>query len=322
MSSPATIPFPHQFRPLTASGIYRRAGLALAVVVSAAVARGGWPAAAVVVGALAGAMVGDLFAALLSHPVRFTALRGWRTTVIALIVAAATPAAAGPAGAAGAGFLALVVGVWLPGGPGRYWLHPALVGIALATIVLPGYAEPVTTLDTLAAMGDPGRLAEMLSGRIGRLGIFVPADAFASFLIVDIPPQAPLAAGLLLPTLLASLIVFGEDLVPPVLPLAYFVSWAIVTWGIGGLPATAWAGEPLSVAATSLMPLTLFFVLIEPGTRPLHFGGLAAFGVTAGTTAALLERSALPGAAPLIAVLVAGSLVPLFDWLHVRRRAR
>ena len=278
--------YPHSYRMLTVRGIYGRLSLALLVMLIAAVWRGGMPVVALTLSAMAGSILAELVVGMFDDTsIRRSGIGNGRAVYYALLVAALVPPGTAPVVTAAAAASAVWIGLWLPGGAGSYWIHPVFVGLAL----IPGVAlavgvDPIATVET-----------EWVA-RIEASGIFrwIEARVFAPF-DLGITPQAVAAvfglgptvptsvtAGLLLPLLVGTMIVFGEDLVPPSLPVLYLITFVAVVELTGGDLLTAVLGGNVPVVA--------ILALSDPGVRPHRRGATALFAVIAGAVTALAHH--------------------------------
>lgn len=202
----------------------------------------------------------------------------------------------------------IVLGYWAPGGAGRFWIHPAIVGLALAYL-LTGTAGSEDTLVAASQVGQ-GLGARLNVEVLSRLSIRVSEGFWERFVGV-LRPATP--AGHLLPILIASLIVYGEDLAPPYAALGVLITHSLTLWLLGGLPVQLWAGAPFTGMVGGNLPFLMVFALAEPSVRPARPGGAVAFGLITGCITALLYHgngTVWPG---LIAFIIAGSLSCVFD---------
>jgi Na+-translocating ferredoxin:NAD+ oxidoreductase RnfD subunit len=309
---------PHQYRMLTVRGIYVRLDLALLAVLIAATLRSGTPVVVVALSAIGGGILAELAAGMVNDlSMRRSGIGNGRAVYYGLLVTALAPIGISPALAAAATALAVLVGLWLPGGPGAYWLHPVLVGIAL----LPGIGLTAAG-DALA--GGPAALVsviessgiyQFLENRLfAPFGVSVSAGAVAALTGIGGAPPATMTAGLILPLLVSAMIVFGEDIVPAILPFVYFLTFAVAVDLLGG--------EPLSAFLGGNVPVVGFVLLADPGVRPVRTRGMVLFGAIAGTLTAMVtvfDGAAMPAVTGL---LLAGAVLPLIDLGAVRRARR
>lgn len=313
-----TVGFPHAHTPITVAGIYWRISLAMAVPLGFAVGRSGVSVVWLVLLAVTGALIADLALSLI--PVRETnaspsAVRDGRAVAYALFVAALIPTGTPPALAAAAGAVAMVVGVLMQGGVGAYWLHPALVALAivLSTGVAPSSAETVVATSEFTAALGQSRLIRLIEVWLVEFaGTRVPPEAWASVTGIGVANPSTAAASMALPVLAAAMIVFGEDLVPLSVPIVFLVTVA----AIGEI--TSDRAFDFTTTGTTLLVAVVAFA--DPGVRPRRLMGMVLFALVAGLAVGLLR--AYDGATrPEIAgLLLAGSLVPAIDRLTDRSR--
>ncbi|SIP89143.1 Na+-translocating ferredoxin:NAD+ oxidoreductase RNF, RnfD subunit [Alkalispirochaeta americana] len=317
--------FPHSFRYLTVHGIYWRLVVAAAIPVIAGVLRGGVPALILVVASVTGAVLADLLAAALLSGQSALPSEG-RAVYLGLVVAALLPVSVDPVIATAASLLTVFAGVWLFGGPGRYWIHPSLVGIALAGALVPsagtvlegGGATLFSFLPELLSQAVPSLEHFLLEP----LGVRVPREAWSLILGETGLSGSAMTAGLVWPSLLGAMIVFGEDLAPAVTSLLFLLSYLGLVWLLGGLPLGEGlaGGDPLQAMFMTNAVFVLVFVLADPGSRPSSRGGMAAFGILAGSLAALFWVSREVVIPATAAVFIAGFFIPLLDILVCKVR--
>ncbi|POR05445.1 hypothetical protein AU468_00795 [Alkalispirochaeta sphaeroplastigenens] len=319
--------FPHSFRYLTVHGLYWRLSVAALIPVAAGVVRGGLPALILVVAAVTGAVLADLLAAALLSGQPTLPSEG-RSVYLGLVVAALLPVSVDPVIATLASLLTVFAGVWLFGGPGRYWMHPALVGIALAGALIPGTGVILEAGGSGIFSFFPGLISRVVPSLeqvlLEPLGVRVPGEAWSLVLGETALHGSSLTAGLVWPSLLGAMIVFGEDLSPVVTSLLFLVSYLGLVWLLGGLPQGEGlaGGDPLQALFMTNAVFVLVFLLADPGSRPASWGGMAFFGVLAGALAALFwisRQVAIPATA---SIFIAGFFVPLVDNLVCRVRRR
>ena len=309
MSTIPEVRCPHTFRMLTVRGIYIRLALALVLVLIPAVFRSGATVVVLAVSAIGGGILAELVVGLGSDlSVRRSGIGNGRVLYYALLVTALAPTTATPVVVAVATAAAVLVGLWLPGGPGAYWLHPVLVGLAL----LPGLSL-MTGSDPLAAgtgvlpgIVESSQAFAFLDGRVfGPLGLSVSPSAIAAITGFSGSTPATVTAGLLLPLLIAAMVVLGEDVVPPVLPVSYLFVFAIVVDLLGG--------DVLSATLAGNVPVLALIALADPGVRPHRRRDIVLFGAIAGGLTAVLTAFGGTGMPGVAGLLLAGTLRPLLD---------
>jgi Na+-translocating ferredoxin:NAD+ oxidoreductase RnfD subunit len=318
--NPGTVTgFPHSFRALTVGGIYGRLIMAVSIPVGFGMLHGGATVVVLVAATVIAAVLTDLLVTSLLPETPASPADG-RAVYLGLVVAALLPASASVPLAALAGALAILGGVWLVGGPGRYWVHPALVGLALSGIVLSG---PATVGEAGASFTFPISLESlpmMEQSLFEPLGVRIPADAWRLLVGTIGPEGGAVTMALLGPVLVAALIVFGEDLLPGALPIGFLLSYVIGVWLFGGLPEEWGRGEPFYALMLTNAPFVIICVLADPGIRPKTQTGMLLFGLLAGGVAALLWITDLVTVPAVAAVLVTGMFVPVIDRVTTRRR--
>lgn len=319
MNSESITGFPHSFRAFTVSGIYGRLILATALPVSFGMLHGGSAVVMLVAAAVFAAVLTDLIITLLLPETPSSPGDG-RAVYLGLVVAALLPASASVPLAAAAGALAVLVGVWLVGGPGKYWVHPALVGLALSGIALSG---PIAVGEAGASLTFPISLENLPAlerSLFEPLGVRIPTDAWRLLAGTIGPEGGALTMALLGPVLVGALILFGEDLLPGMLPLGFLFSYVFGVWLFGGLPDEWARGEPFYALMLTNAPFVMICVLADPGIRPKTHSGMLLFGLFAGSVAAVLWISRLVPVPAVAGVFVAGMFVPLIDRITMRYR--
>lgn len=302
--------FPHSYRMLTVQGIYRRLTLAILVPLGFGIFRGGPDALVMVIAAVAGAILADFLATRFVTSVPFDSA-GFRAVYFGLAVAALLSPQTSPLVAAFAAALSVIVGIWFFGGPGRYRVHPALVGPALLGMALPGM-QALREGGTARAIPLPAEfIAWMEQVILEPLGVRVTADAWALLLGAVGPEGGSLVMGLIGPILLGSLILFGEDLLPPVLPFSFLLAYAVLVRLFGG--------NPLDAVFLTNAPFVMLFLLADPPVRPATHTGMALFGVFAGALGALFWITGEIALPAVTALFLAGTFVAVVDSLTTRR---
>lgn len=323
MSGERVMSSPHRFRMLTVQGIYLRMSVLLCFLIALAGLRSGVSVLLPAIAAAGGALAADLLVGLLPSDAEVagrwwpgSGLRNGRALYLGLLVAALAPQGSDPMVLAGAAAAAVVLGVWVIGGTGTLWMHPSLLALALIPQRGTGLAEGASVQGS-AAVGDllqrSGISAALESSVFVPLDLSVTPDALTS--VVSVMPESAvsLSAGLLLALLPVAMVVFGEDIVPPLLPISYLLAFVLVVDLLGGSVLAAMAGGNAPVIALLALP--------NPGARPRRLGGLLAYGVIAGLLGAVLTVSGSVALPAVSGVLLAATLVPLADWLGERRVA-
>ena len=314
MSSLASTPHPHSFRMLTVRGIYLRLAVALMLPLVPAVLRSGPTVVLLVLSALGGGLVAELLVALVSDDAaKSGGIANGRVLYFSLLTAALVPLETAPAVVAAAAAAAVLVGLWLPGGPGSYWMHPVLVGIAL----VPGLST-VSAADPLAIGSaditnqiEASRFFAVLESRFfAPLDMSVTPSAVASVTALAGTPPATVTAGLVVPLLISAMIVWGDDLVPVVLPVVYLTTFALMADALGG--------APYSLVLAGNIPMIAVIGLADPGLRPRRLGSLVAFGVLAGILTAVIAVFEGAGIPAIAGLLLAGAFRPLLDYVADR----
>jgi Na+-translocating ferredoxin:NAD+ oxidoreductase RnfD subunit len=315
MSDVQSLHVPHQYRMLTVRGIYFRLDLALLAVLIAAGVRSGSMVVVIALSAIGGGILAELAAGMINDlSMRRSGIGNGRAVYYGLLVTALAPVGISPALAAAATALAVLVGLWLPGGPGAYWLHPVLVGIALLPgigLTAVGDALGGGPAALITAIESSGAYRFLENRLFAPFGVSVSAGAVAALTGIGGVPPATLTAGLVLPLLVSAMIVFGEDIVPAALPVVYFIAFAVAVDLLGG--------EPLTALVTGNVPVVGLIVLADPGVRPVRTRGMVLFGALAGILTAVVtvfHGAAMPAVTGL---LLAGSVLPLIDLWTVRR---
>ncbi len=309
--------FPHTFRVLTVSGVYRRLAFATLIPVGFGVARGGVSALLTVVAAVLGTVLADIVMTRgrsdSLHP------GDGRALYIGLAMAGLLPAGISPVTVMIAGVLTLLVGVWLFGGPGKYRIHPALVGPALLGIAFLG-PTAVGEGAAFLSLTVPADVISLVERTLFEpIGVRVSPEAWRLLLGGIGPEGGSLVLGLAGPVLVGSLIVFGEDLLPAILPATFLAVYSLGTWTFGALPGDWFSGAPLDALLLTNAPFVIVFLTADPSVRPATATGMVLFGVLAGGLATVFRVSGTVVAPATIAVFIAGAFVPVLDGLTTRR---
>ena len=303
--------FPHSFRVLTVRGIYRRLCLAVLIPVGFGVFHGGPALLVMVLCAAGGAVFADLTVTGLFGKTPLGVLDG-RALYIGLVTAALMPTGTDPVLAVLAGMLAVLVGVWLFGGPGRYWVHPAFVGLALTGVPLAGTEGMRESGFLISSFLPGGAIAFAERVLFEPLGVRISPEAWDLVLGTTTPTGGALVIGLMGPILLGTLIIFGEDLLPPVLPIAFTLAYVAGVYLFG-------AGTAIDAVFLTSVPFVVVFLLADPGIRPSTTIGMVGFGVLAGGLAALFWITGWVGMPAAVAIFIAGMFVPVLEGLTTGR---
>ncbi len=306
---------PHSFRMLTVGGVYLRLSIALVFPVAVGALRTGMSALPLIVAGLLGALLAENTVGIVwNRPGSGQGVRNGRALYYGLLVVALSPVGITPSVVATAAAVTVLVGIWLPGGPGAYWLHPALVGLAFIPVFHDGgsWSGPGETVPAMLAAFESGAFFQTLQSRLFiPLGMRVPPEALLAIVGLDGGAGVGLTAGLLVPLLASALVVFGEDLVPVVLPITYFIGFVLCVRLVGG--------NVVSAMLWSNVPLVGLVGLADPGIRPAKIWAIALFGVLAGSCTGLLTAwngAAMPA---VVGLLVVGTFRPLLDSVSTRQ---
>lgn len=324
--------FPHRFRMLTVRGLYLRLSVLLLLLLALAAVRGGAQVLVPVLAAVAAALGAELLAGLLvgdspggvganGTGARVSAQAGTgsgivngRALYIGLMVAALAPLGASPGQLALASGVATALGVWMIGGTGVLWVHPSLLALALVPWQTGSTGSTDMTVEGSAFVGEllerSGLLRVLEDFVFAPLELSVTPEALISLVSVVPGNVVSLSAGLLLALLPVAMVVFGEDMVPVWLPVAYLLSFVLMVDVLGG--------SVLAAVAGGNAPVIALLALANPGGRPHRVGGLLVFGVLGGVLGALLTVSGGVALPAVTGVLLASTLVPLADWLGER----
>ncbi len=301
------IAFPHMFRRMTTRGLYLRLGAALLIPVTVAMVRYGPQQAWVLLSVLAGVVAADLVSIILGGaPIHE------RSLVTGLALVALLPVGVDPYAAALTALVAVLFGALLLGGSGQMWIHPAALGVLVVGVVVPVAELPpegiVPLLDSRVDLWAP-RVSQWL---FEPLGVRVPSDAWDLILGMGPFQGGALTTGLLLPILLGAVIVYGEDLVPPALPLVMVLVFVGTVELLGA--------SPVEAVLLSEFPLVVAFLAAEPGARPVTRAGLILFGMTAGFLMALFWTFPGVGNPVLLGYVLASLLIPALDMISLEGR--
>lgn len=306
--------YPRTYRMLTASGIYWRINLAMAIPVLFGVYRAGSPAVGIAVVAIVTALLVDLVLSLLTGRGESSEVSYGRDLSIGLFVVAMSGVEGGPLFAGTASALAILVGVRLVGGAGRAWLHPAIVGLAITGTIMP---DRIAGSHIAGISESGGRIVGVVAEFVGRtvfepLAVRIPVDIWERLTSMDAVPGGAIVTAAIPLILLASLIVYGEDLVPPFVPVLVFGSFVFGVWMLGG--------EPLTALIDGTVLFAIVFGPVEPSTRPRSPLGAAVFALLLGTLLAVFTVNTATAMPIVAAFMIAGSLVPLLSTVRVGRR--
>jgi Na+-translocating ferredoxin:NAD+ oxidoreductase RnfD subunit len=306
---------------LTVPGLYWRLNLAMAIPVIGGVSRGGPVAVWMLITALLVAALMEAALAIGSGR-KPDGIGNGRCVAIGLFVVAMSAPGAGVAYTGFAAASAVLIGVHLIGGPGHYWLHPAFVGLAIASMIIP---DAATGSGLLTETVQSGRLTGPAAELLGRLvfeplAIRIPPEVWVRLTSLVAVPGAAIVTGVIPLVLLASVIVYGEDLVPIVVPLLVMTVFVLLAAILGPGRVRGAETGPMSALVDGSILFAVVFGLAEPGTRPRSMSGIIAFGIVLGTLLALFSHNQSVTSPALAAFLCAGTLVPLLNHRLVPRR--
>jgi len=317
MSTVAHSRVPHSFRMLTVRGIYVRLSLALVVLLVAALFRSGTSVLITAMAAVGGGILAELVVGLTGDSsVRRSGIGNGRVWYYGFLITALAPLGISAPAAAAATAAAVLIGLWLPGGPGAYWLHPALVGLVLVPGLSIGSSGSVEAGSGIAAVVESSQVYRLLDQYLfDPLALSITPDWIAALSGFGGMDPASTTAGLVLPLLVTVMIIVGEDVVPAMLPVTYIATFAVA--------ATLFGGEPLTAVITGNVPIVAVVAAADPGVRPVYRGSIVVFAAVAGMLTAVFTvfgGTDLPAVAGL---LVAGAFRPLLDhvWYAPRRRS-
>lgn len=302
--------YPQTYRMLTVSGIYRRINLAMAIPVIFGVYRAGYQAVSIAFAAISATILTDLIVTLLTGRRESPGVSNGRDLSIGLFIVAMSGIEGGPLFAGTAGVLAILVGVRLAGGAGRAWLHPSMVGLAMAGTIMPDRIASPLVADISHA---GGRIVGVVAEFVGRtvfepMAVRVPADIWERLTSLEAVPGAAIVTAAIPLILLASLIVYGEDLVPPFVPVLIFVTYVLGIRALGG--------EPLTSLIDGTVLFAIVFGPVEPSARPRSPLGAAIFAIILGSLLAVFTMSTATSMPIVAAFLISGSFVPLLSRLR------
>lgn len=294
-----SVTFPHAFRPVTTRAIFWGGAFWTALPATAGIARAGWYGALIAFTAVGVSLVASAIGAKLAgrDPLQF--IRSGQPLFSALLVFSFTPTAAGPGWVAMAAIFATLVGAWAFGGPNVAWLHPAALGVLLASAVVPLTAADATGV-IAPWLVDPG---------LGDLSVPAWRLMFAG-------DGQTFTAGLILPILIASVPLMAEDLLPPILPAMTALAFVAVIAAARGLTPML-AGEVLGHLGAGSTAMVIFVGLLEPAPRPRTRTGMVIFALLLGSTIAAMSLSGRVVHPALVSIVLVGHLVPLIDTFTV-----
>lgn len=311
----AHLSFPHTYQSITVRGVYGRLLLAVAPLVFIAIRRGGVTSIMVFVVAIASGAVAEFVLDLVrTGDSRQSTTRNGRVLFFMLLLSLLLPVRTPPIVVAIAAAVTVVVGIHLMGNAGVYYVHPVCIGLLVASVAgittMPDIAsEPAVS--TTAMIANAGWYHFVSEYAFVPLGMRVPPESIALLVTLNDGGAVSIGAGLLLPLLLGGIIVFGEDLAPAVMVWA-FIAAAVSVFFITG-------ADIIRFFINSNLLLVIVFFSAEPSVRPVSRGGMILFGaLTGGLSALLLSLGTviMPVAA---AIALGATLLPLFDYLEVRR---
>ncbi|MCG8477871.1 MAG: RnfABCDGE type electron transport complex subunit D [Spirochaetales bacterium] len=304
---------PHSFRMLVSRGVYLRLSLALAFPVLVGALRLGASAIPLIVAGLLGAFLAELAVGIATNRPG-SGVRNGRTLYYGLLVVALSPVDIPPSFVAAAAAITVLFGVWLPGGPGAGWLHPVAVGLALvpAFYDVGPWARLGDTLPTMLTAFESGAFFQTVQNRVFiPLGMRVPPDALLAIVGLDGGAGIGFTSGLLIPLLASALIVFGEDLVPVVLPVTYFCGFVLCVRLAGG--------DVFAAMLSTNVALIGLAGLADPGIRPVKVWMIALFGLLAGSCTGLLTAWNGTPVPAVVGLLIVGSFRPLLNVVSTQR---
>ena len=227
MSSQTASPFPHTFQPVTVRSIYIKLTAALAPLLFFGMWRGGVPVVmtflvALATGAVAEFLV-DLFrtGAVTSSPVK-----NGRVLYLMALLAVLVPANTSPIVVAIAAAAAVLIGVYLMGDTGVYYVHPVFIGLLVVAgggVTTVPIGEPDALAPLTQIVADSVVYQNLTDSVFAPLGMRVPPEALALFINVGDVGAVSIGAALFPPLFLGALIIFGEDLVPPTVVVTFLL---------------------------------------------------------------------------------------------------
>jgi Na+-translocating ferredoxin:NAD+ oxidoreductase RnfD subunit len=315
MSSRIASPFPHTFQPVTVRGIYIKLTVALVPLLLVAIWRGGTPVVMTVIAAIATGAVAEFLVDLFrTGAATSSPAKNGRVLYLMVLLAVLVPVQTSPIVVAIAAAATVLIGVYLMGGTGVYYVHPVFIGLMVVAgggfTTIPN--EEAAALASLAQIvADSGVYQGLTDSVFVPLGMRVPPEALALLINVGDAGAVSVGAALIPPLILGALFVFGEDLVPPAVVVAFLL----------GVVAVLFVAEAdiIDLLVRSNVLIVLVFALADPSVRPMRAVGMAVFGVASGVLSAVLLVTSGAAVPVITGVVLVATIRPLLDQVLRRR---
>jgi electron transport complex protein RnfD len=276
----------------------------------------GWPALAVVAGAIAGATLAEWGALRLLK--RRATLADGSAVCTGLLLALTLPPLVPPWQALLGGAFAILIGKMIFGGLGFNLFNPALVGRAFMMASFPlamssGWASPRPWFDArLAAVTTATPLAALKEGGLAAAFHVIPGNTWLA-LTFGFRPGSIGEVSIVLVALGAA-VLLARGIIRLTIPLSVLGGTALMT---------AFSGVPLLHVMSGGLWLGAFFMATDYVTSPTTRGGQIGFGLVIGALTGIIR---LYGGYPegiCYAILLGTALVPAFNlWVPPRRVQR